>query len=120
MKIDLKIWYYEQSAHINLDTHATKQQYLILMDVARKVGCNYFTFNIPMSECKDCGHVVNGPITECPKCHSKNIRFWTRVIGFLTAVENWSPERQKEFYMRIFGHKLGLEQYEIHNKTLNK
>lgn len=109
-----------QAAHINLDTHATKRQYLLLMDVARKVGCNYFTFNIPMSECKKCGHVVNGPVTECPKCHSKEIKYWTRIIGFLTAVDNWSPGRQKEFYMRIFGHNLGLEQWEIKQKTLNK
>ena len=107
-----------QAAHINLDTHASKEQYLLLMDVARIVGCNYFTFNIPMSECKDCGHVVNGPIIECPICHSHNIEYWTRVIGFLTAVGNWSPERQKEYYMRVFGHDLGLKQWEIKQKTL--
>lgn len=91
-----------QAAHINLDSHLSKTQYLLLMEVARKVGCNYFTFNVPMSECKECGHVVNGPIKECPICHSKQIKYWTRIIGFLTSVDNWSPERQKEFLKRVF------------------
>lgn len=70
-----------QACHINLDTHLSKEQYLKLMDVAMKEGCNYYTFNIPISECKDCKHVVNAPITECPICHSKNIRYYTRIIG---------------------------------------
>lgn len=91
-----------QAAHINLDEHLSEKQYLHIMNYAKDVGCNYFTFNIPISECKECHHVVNGPITECPKCKSNKITYWTRVIGFLTAVDNWSPERQKEFNKRIF------------------
>lgn len=70
-----------QAAHINLDTHLSKAQYLTLLDVAMKNGSNYFTFNIPMSECADCGHTVNAPIEECPICHSKHIKYWTRIIG---------------------------------------
>ena len=64
-----------QAAHINLDAHLSKEQYLKMLDVAREYGTNYFTFNIPMSECKDCGHTVNAPVTECPHCHSKHIKY---------------------------------------------
>ena len=92
-----------QAAHINLDSHLSKEQYLKIMEYGRKIGCNYYTFNIPISECKDCGHVVNSPIIECPICHSHNIEYWTRIIGFLTAVGNWGPERLKEFLKRIYG-----------------
>lgn len=92
-----------QAAHINLDTHLSKEQYLKLMDIFRIEGTNYVTFNIPMSECKDCGHVVNAPIIKC-KCGSTNIRYWTRIIGYLTSVDNWSNERQKEYKKRIFQH----------------
>lgn len=91
-----------QAAHLNLDTHLSKEQYLKLLDVARENGSNYFTFNIPMSECADCGHVVNAPITECPHCHSKHIKYWTRIIGYLTCVDNWSNERQIEQKKRIY------------------
>ena len=93
-----------QACHLNLDTHLTKEQYLKLLDVAKDVGCNYFTFNIPMSECKDCHHVVNAPIEECPICHSKNIKYYTRIIGYLTAVDNWSKDRQIEFEHRKYYH----------------
>lgn len=93
-----------QACHINLDTHLSKEQYLKLLDVAKNEGCNYFTFNIPISECKECNHIVNAPIKECPICHSKDIRYYTRIIGYLTAVDNWSIDRQKEFKHRKYYH----------------
>ena len=93
-----------QACHINLDTHLSKEQYLKLLDVAKDEGCNYFTFNIPISECKECKHIVNAPIKECPICHSKDIRYYTRIIGYLTAVDNWSIDRQEEFKHRKYYH----------------
>lgn len=95
-----------QACHINLDTHLSKEQYLKLLDIAREEGCNYFTFNIPMSECKDCGHTVNAPVEECPKCKSTNIKYWTRIIGYLTSVDNWSKARQLEFTKRTYSSKI--------------
>lgn len=94
-----------QACHINLDSHLNKEQYLKLMKIAAKEGCNYFTFNIPMSECKKCGHVVNAPIGVCPICHGRDITYYTRVIGYLTPVDNWSKPMQKEFAQRIFTDK---------------
>lgn len=55
-----------------------------------------------MSECKDCQHTVNAPIEVCPKCGSANIRYWTRIIGYLTAVDNWSYARQVEQKNRTY------------------
>lgn len=91
-----------QALHANLDAHLSKQQYLGLLDVAKNDGTNYLTFNIPMSKCKECGHVVNAPITECPICHSKHIKYYTRIIGYITCVDNWSNPRQLEFALRKF------------------
>lgn len=93
-----------QAAHLNLDTHLSKEQYLKLLDVAKDEGCNYFTFNIPMSECEDCHHVVNAFIKECPICKSKSISYYTRIIGYLVKVKNWGIERQKEFKLRKYYH----------------
>lgn len=91
-----------QACHIHLDAHLSKEQYLKLIDFAVKNSVNYFTFNIPISECKDCGHIVNAPIKECPICGKSNIDYWTRIIGFLRPVSSWSKERQVEFSSRIF------------------
>lgn len=91
-----------QAAHINLDTHLSKEQYLKILDIARDYGTSYFTFNIPTSECADCSCVVNAPIKECPICKSKKIKYWTRIIGYLTCVSNWSNQRQIEQKKRVY------------------
>ena len=70
-----------QALHANLDAHLSKQQYLHLLDVAKDEGTSYFTFNIPMSQCRECGHVMNAPIDECPICHCRHIKYYTRIIG---------------------------------------
>jgi ribonucleoside-triphosphate reductase len=69
------------ACHINLEEHLSKEQYLKLIDYAIKEGTSYFTFNIPNSKCEDCGYITKHPIIECPKCHSKNISQYTRIIG---------------------------------------
>lgn len=92
------------AAHINLDSHLSSTQYKKLLEYAAEEGCSYLTFNIPMSECVDCGKIVNIPVEECPECYSKNIKMWTRIIGYLTAVKNWNDGRKKEFETRVFNH----------------
>ena len=69
------------AAHIGLDSHLSKAQYLKIIKYAAEVGCKYFTFNVPNSECDDCGYITKVPIKECPKCGSKNISYYDRVIG---------------------------------------
>jgi ribonucleoside-triphosphate reductase len=92
-----------QALHANLDAHLSKAQYLKLIDFAIEQGTNYFTFNIPMSECKNCGHVVNAPIQECPKCGSNKIDYWTRIIGYLRPVSAFSNPRKIEQKKRVYG-----------------
>ena len=94
-----------QACHIHLNEHLSKEQYDKILDFCIKEGVNYFTFNIPMSECKDCGHTVNAPITKCPKCGSTKIDWWTRIIGYLRPVSAWANPRQIEFSKRILSNK---------------
>ena len=91
-----------QACHLHLDEHLSKEQYLKLIDIAVHEGCNYFTFNIPISECKECGHVVNAPIKVCPKCNSTNIDWWVRIIGFLRPISSYSEARQIEASKRVY------------------
>ena len=90
------------ACHINLVDHLSKEQYLKLIDFAVANGTNYFTFNIPNSECGDCGYITKHPITECPKCHSKNITQYTRVIGYLRPIKAFGKDRQIEASKRIY------------------
>ncbi len=88
--------------HCNLEEHLSKSQYLKLIEYAVKEGCNYFTFNIPNSECEDCGYVVKQKITCCPNCGSENITWWTRIIGYLRPIKAFSKGRRVEAAKRVY------------------
>ncbi len=88
--------------HMNLDEHLSKRQYRQLLRVAAIEGCNYFTFNVPNTLCNDCGHIDKRYLKECPECHSSNIDYLTRVIGYLKRVSNFSQDRQKEAARRFY------------------
>ncbi len=90
------------AAHINLDSHLSTEQYRKLIKYAASVGCQYFTWNIPNSECQDCGWIGKQPVIECPKCGSKHIDYYDRVIGYLTKVKNWSDGRRIEQKTRVY------------------
>lgn len=91
--------------HLNLEEYPTKESYKKLYCVAAKTGCNYWTTNVKVTICEDCGYINKHTMNECTKCHSKNISYATRVIGYLRKINNFSPERQKEadkrFYTKI-------------------
>lgn len=88
--------------HMNLDEHLSAPQYRQLLRVAAKEGCNYFTFNIPNTLCNDCGHIDKHHLRECPHCHSTNLDYLTRIIGYLKRVSNFSLDRQKEASCRYY------------------
>ena len=88
--------------HCNLEEHLSKEQYRQLLRVAAAEGCNYFTFNIPNTVCNDCGHIDKRYLKECPHCHSKNVDYLTRVIGYMKRVSNFSAGRQKEAARRHY------------------
>ena len=90
------------ACHVNLEEHLSKEQYLKLIDFAVQEGTSYFTFNIPNSKCEDCGHIVKAPIDTCPKCGSKDVTWYTRVIGYLRPVTAFSRDRQIEAAKRTY------------------
>ena len=91
------------AAHINLDSHLTKEQYRKLMDVAVKAGCNYFTYNIPNTICNKCGHIDKRYLHSCPECGSDDLDYMTRIIGYMTRISRWSEPRQIEGAARYYG-----------------
>ena len=95
--------------HMNLSEHLSKAQYRHLFCVAAKEGCNYFTYNIPNTICNECGHIDKRYLKECPHCHSTNVDYMTRIIGYLKRVSNFSEPRQNEAHRRFYAaqNKLG-------------
>ena len=89
--------------HCNLEEHLSKSQYLKLIDYAIKYGTSYFTFNIPNSQCDDCGFISKQKLHECPKCGSKKITWWTRIIGYLRPISAFSKGRRIEASRRVYG-----------------
>ena len=96
------------SAHLNLDTHLDVEQYRKIIKFAAEKGCQYLTFNVPNSECDDCGFITKVPITKCPKCGSNHISLYDRIIGYLTKIGNWSKGRQIEQKKRVYSNNVKI------------
>lgn len=90
------------ACHINLSEHLSKAQYKFIMQKAIEYGTPYFTFNIPNTVCRDCGHISKHYLDKCPACGSDNVDYATRVIGYLTLISKWSVDRQKEGAKRYY------------------
>ena len=88
--------------HNNLDEHLSAAQYRILMDVAVKEGCNYFTYNIKNTICNKCGYISKHTLDKCPKCGSTDVDYGTRIIGYLKRVSSFSAGRQVEERLRAY------------------
>lgn len=88
--------------HCNLQDHLSKEQYLKLIDFAVSQGTNYFTFNIPNSQCDDCHFITKHPIKVCPKCGSSHITQYTRIIGYLRPITAFGSDRKIEAGKRTY------------------
>ncbi len=94
-----------QASHINLEDNLSKEQYTKLLEYAVQVGNNYITFNVPQTQCDDCGFIAKHPFKKCPKCGSEKATLWTRIIGYLRPIKAWSKSRQIEGLKREFTEK---------------
>lgn len=90
------------ACHLNLEQLMSKEQAYDLICMAGKLGVNYWTFNVLMTLCNDCGFINVNTEKHCTKCGSKDIDYATRVIGYLKRISSFSTERQKEAGLRIY------------------
>lgn len=90
--------------HINFDENKpmSPKTYMTIMESARELGCKYFGVNYVFSKCENDHYVIsNGDM--CPVCGCKIVDKYTRVVGFLTSVNNWNQvRREEEFPNRKF------------------
>lgn len=94
-----------QASHINLEDNLAKEQYTKLLEYTVQVGNSYITFNVPQTQCDDCGFIAKHPFKKCPRCSSENVTPWTRIVGYLRPIKAWSEARQIEGLKREFTEK---------------
>jgi ribonucleoside-triphosphate reductase len=87
--------------HLNVNDSLTKDQMKILIIGAAKQGVIYFAVNICQGRCSNCGKLFIGRFEKSP-CHNADMIQFLRVVGFLTPVSNWIPERREEYKIRQF------------------
>ena len=46
--------------------------------------------------------LIEEHLKECPECHSNNVDYMTRIIGYLKRVSNFSEPRQQEANRRYY------------------
>lgn len=81
--------------HINVDQEITDVKVMEnLIESCAKQGVVYFAINYLLKECEN-NHMFVGNVDKCPHCGGNIIGTFTRVVGFLTKVDNWIPERRE-------------------------
>lgn len=88
--------------HLNLEESLDQKQYLQLLEVAAKTGCNYFCINVKITLCNQCEAIDKRTLLQCSSCGSSDIDYGTRVIGYLKRVSAFSSGRQQEHSLRHY------------------
>lgn len=84
--------------HINIDSpfDSFDKAWRMVNYIANK-GVTYFAFNTKIQVCKH-NHAFYGKI--CPECGNPVDGEFTRIVGFLTKINNWSETRKDEYKLR--------------------
>src|SRR5574344_2042861 len=78
--------------HLNMDQTLDNKELMKNMIIScAKQGAVYFAINYCLQECEN-SHMSVGNVDICPTCGDKIVGRYTRVVGFLTKVENWIKE----------------------------
>ena len=93
--------------HLNMDQEIKDEQVMAnLIETCANKGVVYFAINYVLQECEE-GHLSVGNLDVCPLCGKPITGKYTRVVGFLTKVNNWNKTRRdvdfpnRQFYGSI-------------------
>lgn len=93
--------------HLNMDQEIKDEQIMAnLIETCANKGVVYFAINYVLQECEE-GHLSVGNLDVCPLCGKPITGKYTRVVGFLTKVNNWNKTRRdidfpnRQFYGSI-------------------
>ena len=72
----------------------------LMLDILYNYDVVYISYTPTQCICLDCGYRTTQLIWECPKCGSKNIEQWTRIVGYYRPVRQFNPGKRAEFKAR--------------------
>lgn len=82
-------------AHLNIDQEIKDKEVMKNLIISCvKQGVVYFAVNYILQECEK-NHFSVGNVDFCPLCGSKIIDRYTRVVGFLAKIDNFTKERKE-------------------------
>jgi ribonucleoside-triphosphate reductase len=88
--------------HINLDTRVSVDRIEDLIHTVAKQGVVYWAMNFKLQRC-DNGHMTVGSGRSCNICGGEIVGEYTRIVGYLVSVANWSKERRElDYPNRVF------------------
>ena len=82
----------------------TARQYAKVMIEAVYSGTQYYAFNRVFAKCNKCGKLFTNK-SECPDCHSMDIEYYTRVIGYLSKISSWNQTRREKDFPKRYLYK---------------
>lgn len=90
------------AVHLNTDGYLTAEGYYKLFKIAATVGCNYWTTNVKVTYCCECHKIYKLTTPTCHYCGSADVKYATRVIGYLKLIDNFSSDRRNEAKLRYY------------------
>ena len=89
-------------SHLNVGSRLTPEQMEGVLDFAVSCGLDHLALNGVFNRCAE-GHTTFGKVDVCPKCGKAIVHRVTRIVGYMTPVEDWTLLRREwEFPRRVW------------------
>jgi len=60
----------------------------------------YWSYTPAITFCPICKKTYTGLYSYCPRCGSRDVDVWSRIVGYYRPLRNWNPHRKMEFWRR--------------------
>lgn len=73
----------------------------LVHNIAVNTKIVYFSITPTLTVCNSCRWCGIGVYTVCPKCNSRKVDIWSRIVGYYRPLSRWNPGKIAEFKSRI-------------------
>jgi len=87
------IWLGEQKPDVHGLWELTK-------NICLNTNTAYFAYTIDFTFCQSCRKMYRGGTFTCPKCHSKDVKVYSRITGYYSEVNRYNPGKKAEWEAR--------------------